>query len=255
MNERSELKAAKKKNAGAWTKWFLGVAIFMVAYMGFVSGIAAQAHHYAVMGTNLVLMVFWAGIIVLQIKSFTIDTELKLLDQQIAELEKIQKMATELAEREARKNHDEEILRALMTDMGFRELPPPVQEFARIEAAFHENTDRYVKLSDEGNHIGAMFKSGPFPETENTSTWESKPGRSVRHAEAADRGNEARAAIVPTKPPTKSQQRRINAKKGLGPITDDEVREQRNAKRRATREAKKATTQTTTLAGQTDLGV
>lgn len=43
----------------------------------------------------------------------------------------------------------------------------------------------------------------------------------------------------PVKPLTKSQQRRINAKKGLGPITDEELREQKKEKRRAARAAKK----------------
>jgi hypothetical protein len=42
------------------------------------------------------------------------------------------------------------------------------------------------------------------------------------------------------KPPTKSQQRRINVQKGHGAFTDDELREQRNEKRRAARAAKAA---------------
>lgn len=54
MSELNELKTKKKKNGQAWTKWFLVFGIVMIGYTGFTAGLAAQQHHYAVMGSQFV---------------------------------------------------------------------------------------------------------------------------------------------------------------------------------------------------------
>lgn len=142
--------------------------------------------------------------------------------------------------------HDHDMLQAIFDDMGYHDEKPADDKLPEIEAAFHENTDRYVRLTPdpEDGKIAVEFSDKPFV-----------PGRSDAHEAARLRGDASRAADA-TKPLTKSQQRRINAKKGLGALTDDEVREKKNAERRAKRAAKKAEAEKSTnapLPGQTEL--
>lgn len=143
---------------------------------------------------------------------------------------------------ERKQNND--MLRAIIMDTGG--FPLTEDRIPAVEAAFHENADEYVKitLEDEGKSLNAEFSKTPI---EATPIKDLAPG--VATTEATK------------KPLTKSQQRRINTQKGLGALTDDEVREAKNEKRRAARAAKKAeedksggtTTTTTTQPGQTSL--
>lgn len=161
----------------------------------------------------------------------------------LPEIEELLNKVVKPAIRETVENeHDREMLQAVLTDMGYIDKRPDDSVLPRIAAAFHENTDRYVRLVPQADgKIGIDFSAEPFvedagqPETVTTTTTASKPL-------------------------TKSQQRRINAQKGLGALTDEEVHAARLEKRRQARAAKKAakeggptTTTTTTLPGQTGL--
>jgi len=71
---------------------------------------------------------------------------------------------------------------------------------------------------------------------------------------ATDGAPQPRPAQTPSKKLTASQQRRINATKGHGPITDDELKAKRLEARRAKRAAaKKPATPKGQLPGQTEL--
>ena len=129
--------------------------------------------------------------------------------------------------------------------------PLTEENIPTVEAKFHEITDGYtrIRLEDEGKSLDIQFSEKPFDDADHV------PGRSDAHEAARKRGDEARAKDAPKKL-SASQQRRINASKGHGPITDAELREKRNEERRAKRAAKKAaatTTTTTTQPGQTSL--
>lgn len=146
--------------------------------------------------------------------------------------------------------HDHEMLEAVIADLGG--YPLDEAKAAEVEKAFHENTDRYVKIEFEPDmeSFSCEFSDKPI------EAGEPVPGRSEAHEAARKRGDAARAKDAPKKL-SASQQRRINASKGHGPITDAELRDKRNEERRAKRAAKKqeaaTTTTTTTQPGQTSL--
>lgn len=155
-----------------------------------------------------------------------------------------------LAEKAKMDAYGREMVRAIIEDTGG--YPLTEDRIPAVEAAFHEQTDGYarVRLADEGKTLDLKFSGEPF-----TTEPADVPGRTPAHEAARKRGDAARAAEA-TKPLTKSQQRRINASKGHGAVTDEELKEQRNEARRAKRAAKKAaatTTTTTTQPGQTSL--
>lgn len=154
----------------------------------------------------------------------------------------------------AKRAEEGEEIRDLIRANG--DFPLTQGRVATVEAAYHDKTGKYIKieLSEDGSTFTSERSDEPF---------EHVPGRSPAHEAARVRGDKARTTKIPVvdgdepaKPLTKSQQRRINNQKGFGPITDDEVREMKNQKRREARAAKKteaSTTSTTTQPGQTSL--
>lgn len=147
--------------------------------------------------------------------------------------------------------HDFEMLQAIYKDVvgGFGpEFVATPEQVKKIEAAFHENTDKYLHI-DGIDERGVTFQTSDKP-IETTTAQPDAP----KAAEAAD---------TPKKL-SKSQQRRVNASKGHGPITDDELRAKRNEARRAKRAAKKpaaeqpgkdASNKSEPLPGQTELPI
>lgn len=139
---------------------------------------------------------------------------------------------------------DQDTLVAILKDMGLKKYDTPTREqLDEATKRFNSETDRYVQFTgpEADGRYAVEFSAEPFPSDSLTA------------AQTASSGD---TDAQPKKPLTKSQQRRINAQKGHGPITDDELRAKRNEARRAKRAAKKAaesTTSTTTQPGQLPL--
>lgn len=96
---------------------------------------------------------------------------------------------------------------------------------------FHEATGRYAKLERDDNGLKIELSTNPFPETAAAT-----PPAAAPAATAAEPATDPKLETV-------AQQRRRNKKAGKGEFTDDELRLQRNAKRKAARDAKKAAAQ------------
>lgn len=106
---------------------------------------------------------------------------------------------------------------------------PTDDEIKRIEQRFTEVTgDHAVKITNEGHGLACEFMriGGGIPVTRSVDGLEAKPVATHTAPDAPKR--------------SKSQQRRINSQKGLGALTDDEVKAAKNEKRRAARAAKAA---------------
>lgn len=232
------------------------LGLFLVVYSLIIGGFDLGHHNYQEAVPNLVVAAFWILFLVIIAIEAVHDASFKA---EMKFLEKTSAMLKGLAEAEEAKQakhealhaeieHDIDLAGAIAQDImkgEKREVTP--EETARIEQAFHDQSDgKFLKIhnsSDEGMEM--EISAEPF---------EQVPGRSDAHEAARVRGDEARAKQIPVtdgeaapKPLTKSQQRRINNQKGFGPITDDEVRDQKNAKRRAARLAKKEALEQTKL--------
>ena len=230
-------------------KTMVGFATVMALMIAFGAGVNLNEKNWFSMATGIVTALFFVGILFAvlaqRFRSLKdqVEAERRTADSLrangVAAAPAAPQMPQALKEllddvvlpamKEAKEHaHDHDMLQAILNDMGYKDTKPEDDKLPAIEAAFHENTDRYVQLTPDGDKIAVEFSNQPFV-----------PGRSDAHEAARLRGDAARAA-EPTKPLTKSQQRRINAQKGYGAITDDELREQRNEARRAKRAAKKA---------------
>lgn len=251
-----KMEQKRKRNSRLFNRLFVVLAYTMFALELFLLGwnLGHDNTQFAI--SNGILALFWAGAIFVTSRSWKLDVELDYMSRDLDRLKSLMEFATEIAEKAAEKSElsqrDEELAELAhaiykdVTNGGGRK--PTAAEIARIEQAFHDQSDgMYLKCHVEADGMGMEISSDPI---------EHVPGRSEAHEAARKRGNAARAKSD-AKPLTKSQQRRINAQKGYGPITDEELREKRNAERRAKRAAKKAetTTSTTTQPGQLELPV
>lgn len=256
--ELARLEAESKRSHRRFQTLFLVLAFVMFGFQMFLLGISVSDGKTENIVSNGILALFWALAIAIQWHSKKLDLEMENMTRDLERMEKLAEFAKELADlAEPKKSHQDElteILMAIIDDVTGGNRPPTADEIPKVEAAFHESTDdHYVKLTLVEGGMEVEISRQPFD----------VPGRSAAHDAARERGEKARTKInvvdgdaPEVKPPTKSQQRRANVKKGLGPLTDEEVREQRNAARRAKRAANKAaatTTTTTTQPGQTKL--
>lgn len=197
----------------------------LMTYSLFLAGFYAGKHDYTSMFPNLVLAVLWfGGLVFIHLDSIS-DVRLDSFDRELKTLEHVAAVTKNLAD-EADGRHDTEVLTAILKDMGFQKKMPKPNQLLAIEQAFHQHSDNYVKLRIAGsNELDVKFARQPWPEKP------AEPGTSKE---------------------SKSQQRRKNTVKVGKPVTDQQIRDERNAKRRAKRAAKKPvpTTTTTTLPGQ-----
>lgn len=202
---------------------FTVLAVFLTIFELFTAGYFTARGQWADAIPAAVLGLFWLGVMGLmhnyrisQVRMNSLNHEKEILDGCIEMLEKsidpeIKQNIKKLAE--------------AMENVSPNELPKTEEQLQAITIAYNEKTGHGVALSfhhdKDGNIIGV---NSEFDKSEDTL----KPA----------------AIHVPIstpntlKLPTKSQQRRINDKKGRGPITDEEYKAQVNAKRRASRTAK-----------------
>lgn len=241
-----------------FTKIFGSLAVVLVFYSLILGGFDLGQHRYQVAVPNLIVGFFWfliLGVVAAeQVSDAKFKAEMKFLDKTSAML----KGLVEAEEARNTPNDHQEKMAELLVDCvdeitkqtGDGERKAPTQEQADAAAAlFHEKTgDHYARMTIVAGGVKAEIGTDPFESAEQV------PGRSPAHEAARVRGDKARAKQIPVtdgdepqKPLTKSQQRRKNTKLGIGPITDDEVRENKNAKRRAARAAKKAELEQTKL--------
>jgi hypothetical protein len=218
-----------------FTKLFGGLAAFLTAYGFILGGYSLGQHNYQSAVLNLVLGFFWCLIVGILTAESRLEVKLaaerKSLDR-LRELLGIMEKDTETVTGQV-----QEIRDLIAANGGF---PLTSERLPMIEAAYHEHTGKYLKLElQEGDtrissEISSEISDEPFERPERLPEPPVAPTAVTVHIPVKDGSEPA------VKPLTKSQQRRLNTKKGLGPLTDDEVREQKNAKRREARAAKKA---------------
>jgi hypothetical protein len=265
----------QKSNYSEMDKLMLAFATIMGLTLMFASGASLDEKNWFTLVYGGLASLLFIGIVIVVVRERTQTLKDKLTaaerDLEMARNRKevevpahplppqagaaIDRVAKMLAEKHSQ---DFEMLQAIYKDVvgGFGpNFVATPEQVAKIEAAFHDNTDKYL-------HIDGIDESGVTFQTSDKPI-ETVPGRSDAHEAARLRGNAASAA-EPTKPLTKSQQRRINASKGHGPITDDELKAKRNEARRAKRAAKKpadeqagkdASNKSEPLPGQTELPI
>lgn len=237
-----------------FNKIFGTLAVILVFYSLVLGGFDLGKHNYQVAVPNLIVGFFW--FVVLGILAHAQKQEARL-DAEMEYLEKTGEMLKALTQSEESR-HAESLTNRFtecVKEVTGGGRAPTLEEQALIASNFHDKTDHYARFSGEqtGEYGDVEISSVPFEDE--------VPAGAERHVESPEAFVSNRR-VIPVidgdkpapKPPTKAQQRRANTKKGLGPLTDDEVREAKNAKRREARAAKKAaTTSTTTQPGQTKL--
>jgi hypothetical protein len=143
--------------------------------------------------------------------------------------EKVMDKITSEVDPETKQNIDE--LVKVMMEITPAKPPTTDEQLQAVMAAYHEKTGRTVALSFRRDDAGNIL--GMDSEFSDTETAPEAAGKAPAHKVPV-------VAEDAPKPLTKSQQRRINDKKGRGPITDDEWKQQQNEKRRAARAARAA---------------
>lgn len=243
-----------------FTKIFGSLAVVLVFYSLIVGGFDLGQHRYQDAVPNLIIGFFWfliLGVVAAeQVSDAKFKAEMKFLDKTSAMLKAL--VEAEEAHKNKGKgivvsgpdgviNFDEiadKFMECVKAVTGGKRAPTP-EEQPLIAAQFSDLTGWTAEfVGPQTDDKGEVVLRQP----------DAAPGRSPAHEAARVRGDKARAKQIPVsdgdepqKPLTKSQQRRKNTKLGIGPITDDEVRENKNAKRRAARAAKKAELEQTKL--------
>lgn len=216
-----------------YNKLFLFLGLFMFGYGLFMAGFNVGSREGVKLLGDFVLAGVGAALAAMIVKDH------------IKSIHDHNKVVEKLADKLADKIHDEvdpetkadiDDLVKVMLEVTPDGPPKTDAQLRAVEAAYHESTGNSVALSFRRDEDGGIL--GMDSEFSHAS-----PEAAV-HAPGVKVPVSAGDA---PKPLTKSQQRRINDKRGKGPYTDAELKEQANEKRRAARLAKKSETEGTTL--------
>lgn len=219
--------------------------VVLAIFMAFSAGVNTQAGQWLNAISASISGLFFVGIVWAVVAgriSSLIDEARRAafkevepaLDRMVEAAQGMLKAATEAAvvEDNGLDEHEKHLTRVLMETtkhvLNGEHRAPTAEEVLEIQRLFTEVVgDHAVRLTLEDHGIAAEFMrvGGKIP---------------VERVEGDEPRPVATHATSEAKPLTKSQQRRLNAQKGLGALTDDEVREAKNEKRRAARAAKVA---------------
>jgi hypothetical protein len=217
---------------------FVIMSIFLTIFELFTAGYSTAKGHWDSAIPAGVLGLFWLATLWLihtqrirDVERESLNREIEILDKCAQIIKKINDKA--IADLDPSTKQDVDKFIKIMKENSPDEPPKTDEQLESLMAAYYQATGRIIVLSfhrdEDGKILGLDFK---FSDREDAP--EATTASTAVHVPVS-------AAEIP-KPPTKSQQRRINDKKGRGPITDGEWKQQQNEKRRATREAKKAAT-------------
>lgn len=239
----------KKRTVKLMSIWLRLMSVTVFALFVMLAGFAFGRGDMSSGVANSIISVFWLGMLIIMhfdaINDAKFDAEMRELERftkilkELADMSDRAKKASDEAVKEATKKQDEEhlhdVLMAIIKDvMGDEPRALTPEDVAKIEAAFHENTDHYVKINAQLGGMHIHMSNKPIA------------------TEPADLAPGVATTAAAPKPLTKSQQKRINAQKGHGPITDDELKAKRLEARRMKRAAKKPAADKP-LPGQTEL--
>lgn len=235
----------KKRTVKLMSIWLRLMSVTVFALFVMLAGFAFGRGDMSSGVANSIISVFWLGMLIIMhfdaINDAKFEAEMRELERfsrilkEIAGMAENAKKAANEAKAAADGRHLEETLEAIIKDVsGGEPRPLTPEDVAKIEQAFHENTDHYVKLTLFPGGMNVQIRTEPIA------------------TEPADLAPGVATTAAAPKPLTKSQQRRINAQKGHGPITDDELKAKRLEARRMKRAAKKPAADKP-LPGQTEL--
>ena len=165
-------------------KFFVCISIVIAGFMVFAAGQDAENTWYMSMVFNLLMAVVWGGVAAFWLVINSTRKEAQLAERELEHLQTAQRFVEQLAAQEAERVHHQElhdILMSVTADITGGLRPPKPSEVSKIEKAFRENSDHYVRLTQNGKLWEAEMSSEPFPEAPKTD-------RVRRPRKAADAG-------------------------------------------------------------------
>lgn len=145
-------------------KMFATLAVVMTGYSTLMAGYDAGKHHYDAMTTNIILGVFWGAVLAAMAYQAIREAHLQSDDEFTKQMDDLLAKIKELAPKQQDHEHEMvELLAAICRDIvGETPRKPTSEEVARIEQAFHDSTDHFVKLTVHEEGMECEISKQPF---------------------------------------------------------------------------------------------